>query len=380
MVIAYKQPDPAVAAPTEELKRVDAYRDWQAREGVKVIRDFAFENMDTVELGPWERKGGSGAIINIPLAQLPNDCHVIEIKPGGASEPEHHMYEEMVYVLSGRGSTSVWHDEKHKQTFEWGPGSLFSIPLNTTYQIFNGSGREPLRYLSVTNLPPMLRLFQNEGFIFNNPYKFTDRFTGERGYFSGEGKLYKGRKWQANFIPDAANMKLYGWKERGAGGVNAMLELPQCHLAAHISQFPVGTYKQGHRHGPGAHLVITSGDGFSLLWRDGEERRKANWKKGGMVIVPWEDTFHQHFNTGNDPARYLALRGGGTGGRQYNAGALADVSIKKGGWQVEYEDEDPDIHRYFEGQLASHGATCLMKRFISSCTGELGPETIDQRD
>jgi mannose-6-phosphate isomerase-like protein (cupin superfamily) len=364
-----------------EFQRRDAYVEWQQHEGVPVIHDYVFEDLNALELGAWPRKGGKGAIINIPNPALPNDAHVVEIGPGGASEPEHHLYEEMVFIVSGRGSASVWIEEANKQTFEWGPGSLFSIPLNTTYQIFNGSGREPLRYLSVTNLPPMLRLFQNEGFIFNNPYAFTDRFTGERGYFSGEGTLYKGRKWQANFIPDAANMKLYGWKERGAGGVNAMLELPQTHLAAHISQFPVGTYKKGHRHGPGAHLVITSGDGFSLLWREGEERRKADWKKGGMVIVPWEDTFHQHFNTGTEPARYLALRGGGNGGtRLYRDGALADVSIKQGGWQVEYEDENPEIHRIFEADLAKHGATCKMKHFIPTCTGEYGPTQIDQRD
>ena len=99
-----------------------------------------------------------------------------------------------------------------------------------------------------------------------------------------------------------------------------------------------------------------------------------------MVIVPWEDCYHQHFNTGAEPARYLALRGGGTGGRQYMAGALADVSLKLGGWQVEYEDEDPEIHRIFEAEVAKHGGTCMMKHFIATCTGEVGPTHIDQRD
>jgi len=364
-----------------EFKRRDAYADWQQAEGVPVIKDYVFDDLMAIEVGPWPRKGGKGAVINIPNPNLPNDAHLVEIPPGGQSEPESHLYEEMVFIVSGRGSTSVWFDESAKQTFEWGPGSLFAIPLNTTYQIYNGSGLEPIRYLSVTNLPPMLRLFQNQDFIFKNPFQFRDRFTGEKGFFSGEGKLYKGRKWEAAFIPDAANMKLYGWKERGAGGVNAMLELPQTHLAAHISQFPVGTYKKAHRHGPGAHLVLTSGTGFSLLWKEGEEPLKADWHKNSMVIVPWEDTFHQHFNAGAEPARYLALRGGGAGGnRQYRDGALADLSIKLGGWQVEYEDEDPKIHQIFESELAKHGATCKMKHFIPWCTGEYGPTTIDQKD
>src|SRR5205814_1554497 len=156
------------------------------------------------------------------------------------------------------------------------------------------------------------------------------------------------------------NLELYGWQERGAGGINAMLELPQTHLAAHISQFPVGTYKKAHRHGPGAHLVIMNGDGFSLLWREGEERRMAPWKKGGMIIVPWEECYHQHFNTGQTPARYLALRGGGSI-RRRGAATAADRSIKEGGWQVEYEDEDRQVHETFEAELAKHDATCKMK-------------------
>jgi hypothetical protein len=67
-------------------------------------------------LTPWERKGGNGAIINIPNDQLDNNFQVVEIKPGGKSEPEHHLYEETVYVISGRGATTIWVDKKQKQT------------------------------------------------------------------------------------------------------------------------------------------------------------------------------------------------------------------------------------------------------------------------
>src|SRR5581483_10610065 len=133
-----------------EFKRRDAYADWQQAEGVPVIKDYVFDDLMAIEVGPWPRKGGKGAVINIPNPNLPNDAHLVEIPPGGQSEPESHLYEEMVFIVSGRGSTSVWFDESAKQTFEWGPGSLFAIPLNTTYQIYNGSGLEPIRYLSVT--------------------------------------------------------------------------------------------------------------------------------------------------------------------------------------------------------------------------------------
>ncbi len=374
------QPQEKHGTEPEELARVDAYAAWQRDEGVTVIHDFAFDDLHSLELGEWPRKGGRGAIVNIPNDTLVNDAQVVEIRAGGHSEPEHHLYEEMVYVLSGRGSTSVWWDEAHKQSFEWAAGSLFSIPLNASYQHFNGSGREPVRYLAVTDLPTTLRQYQNRDFVFNNPFQFTDRFSGDAEFFSGEGKLFRGRRWKANFIPHAGTMELYSWKERGAGGVNAFLELPQTNLGAHISQFPVGTYKKAHRHGPGAHLMILSGDGFSLLWREGQESRKCDWRPGSLVIVPWDDCIHQHFNTGAQPARYLALKGGVGGRRAYrDKGSTSDVSMKLGGSQIEYEDEDPAIHQLFEAELTRHGATCKMKHFIPWCTGEVGPTSISQR-
>lgn len=363
-------------APLPTLEKIDAYEQWLKDEGVLVIRDFYVPDLNAVELGPWPRKGGRGAVLNYGTGDLVDDAHIVEIAPGSASTPEHHMYEQMVYIISGRGSTSVWYDEARKQSFEWGTGSLFAIPLNAWYQHFNGSGTQPARYIAVTNAPVVMRLFHNQEFVFNCPFVFKDRFSDEGEYFSGEGKLYTRRIWETNFVPDCRTLQTYEWKERGGGGTNVMLELAASSMGAHISQFQVGMYKKAHRHGPGAHLIILNGVGFSLLWQEGTERRKCDWKEGGMVVVPAEDCFHQHFNTGSTPARYLALRPSGI--RYFAAvrGEGADVSIKEGGWQVEYEDEDPQIHRLFEEELARHGAICRMKALIPWCTGEVGPTQV----
>src|SRR5262249_4408741 len=140
---------------------IDAYQQWQREEGVPVLSGVHVPDVKMAELGPWARKGGSGAFVNLEGTGGVNDAEIVEIAPGGKSEPERHLYEEMVFVVSGRGSTSVWYDEAHKQTFEWGRGSLFAIPVNAMYQHFNGSGREPARYVAVTNAPTVLRLFHN---------------------------------------------------------------------------------------------------------------------------------------------------------------------------------------------------------------------------
>jgi uncharacterized RmlC-like cupin family protein len=356
----------------------DPYLEWVKREGPRYIVDFAFEDLTQLELSPWEAKGGSGAIINIPNNTIPNDAQVVEIKPGAKSEPIHHMYETQIYVLSGRGATSLWVDEKNKRTFEWHEGSLFSVPLNAWYQFFNASGTEPARYVAVTSAPPLMRLYRDDDFMFNNTHVFKGRYASNEDAFSGNGTLYNKRIWESNFIPNAPDMPLQGWAARGAGGINTALEMAKNSINAHISEFPVGTYKKGHRHGPGAHLVLLSGDsGFSLLWtkEDRSDMVKADWKKNGMVVVPSDGTFHQHFNTGTKRARYLALKQGEHGLVPPYGGirAGADVSIKDGGRQIEYEDEAREIHELFEAELAKRGAACRMKAFIPYCTGEVGP-------
>jgi quercetin dioxygenase-like cupin family protein len=361
----------------------DAYREWQQAEGVPIVTGFYIEDLNGLELAPWTRKGGRGAIVNLAGTGGVNDAHVVEIEPGKASEPEHHLYEAMVYVLAGRGSTAVWYEGQPKHTFEWGAGSLFAIPLNAWYQHFNGSGSEVARYVAVTNLPTILKLFHNRQFVFDNPFAFMDRFSGESGYFSGDGTLYQKQRehvWQANFVPNVRDIRLYEWKDRGVGNSFLLLELAQNSMGAHISSFKPRMYKKAHRHGPGAHVIILDGTGYSVLWKNpDDEKRRCDWKPGSVVVPP-EDWFHQHFNTGPRPARYLALRMSGMSYEQpaqQARGQGAAVSLKLGGWQIEYEDEDPDIHQTFEAELARHGVVCSMKDLVPWCTGEQGATRTD---
>jgi hypothetical protein len=52
-----------------------------------------------------------------------------------------------------------------------------------------------------------------------------------------------------------------------------------------------------------------------------------------------------------------------------------EISGKKGGHQVEYEDEERDIHEIFEAELKKRGITCKMKNMVPWCTGEAGAES-----
>lgn len=340
------------------------YQQWQQSEGIPVISGFHVEDLNTVEVAPWPRKGGKGVFIDLEGTGGTNDAHVAEIPPGKALAPQRHLYEEVVFILSGRGATTVWVEGGQKHTFEWQKGSLFAIPLNASYQHHNGSGTEVARYYAVTTAPWVMNLFHNMEFVFNNPFVFKDRYSSDPEYFSGKGTFLASRVWDANFIPDVRSFKLIEWKERGASGRNILFELAGNTMIAHISEFPVGTYKKAHRHGPGAHVIIIGGKGYSLLWPEGAERRMVKWRDGS-VFVPPEWWWHEHFNSGSEPARYLAIRWGSVKHKLDEKYSKLDQDKKKGGNQIEYQDEDPAIYKLFEQELAKAGVGPKMEAMFS---------------
>ncbi len=354
---------------------LDPYRDFLKTEGVPVVEAYAVDTL-TMPLEPWQRLGGKGAYVHLAGRGDYLSCYVAEIPPGGQLNPERHLHEEIIHVVSGRGATTIEVPGQGRQTFEWKAGSLFGIPLNARHQHFNGSGTEPARFAAVTNLCLMLNLFHDVDYVYNNPYVFDKRAKEER-YFHGEGELRSVRpgrhNWETNFVPDLVSFSLPAWKERGAGGNNIQFCLADATLHAHISEFGVGTYKKAHAHGAGAHIFCVTGEGYSLLWKEGEnpvDTVRVDWKPGTLYAPPDGPTYHQHFNVADKPSRYLALGFGGVrypvlDSKRANYENM-DVSTEDGGNQVEYEDEDPRIHALYEAELAKRGIQSRMREFLGA--------------
>src|SRR5919199_5303227 len=107
---------------------IDTYLDWLPSEGLPVVEDFGV-NLLAVETAPWARRGGAarGAYVLLKGRGDFVDAYVCELPAGGQTEPQRHMYEEVVYVLSGRGSTNLGADEGRRHSFDGGRGSLFAL-------------------------------------------------------------------------------------------------------------------------------------------------------------------------------------------------------------------------------------------------------------
>ena len=347
------------------------YSRWVRDEGLDIIGAHYVQNLNTVDLKQWLRRGGRGVYVNHEASRTSNDCYVCEIPPGRELTPQRQLFEEMIYVLGGRGSTTVWNDAGKRITFEWKKGSLFAIPLNAWHQHFNGSGKEAARFVAVTNGPPVINLYEDLDFVFNTRHDFRNRFAGEPDYFANKGEQ-KGLLLETNFVADAINLPLISARERGAGGGHIRFNMARGSMNSHISQFPVGTYKKAHCHGPGAHVIILSGEGYSLMWQEGEEPRRYEWEVGSMIVPPnlW---FHQHFNTGTTPARYLAFKHEVVSIRNAQGVPKAWISRRVGGDQIDYADEQPVVSQLFARALSRHGLQSRMEDAYKAELADLPP-------
>ncbi len=353
---------------------IDSYLEWVKREGIRVAEGISL-NIFNVDTGDWPRFGVKGAAAHFTGRGDFCSMFVLDIPAGKSTLPVQHMFEAIYFVLDGRGSTQLEFADGRKRSFEWGPRSFFAIPLNAKYRHFNASGTERALMCTTTTAPMMMKIFHNDRFIFNAPFEFSDR-VGRDGYFNGEGDLHMikpgNNTWETNFVPDLAAIELTPWEDRGAGSSNILFALADSIMHAHISEIAPATYKKAHRHAGGTHVITLTGGGYSLLWYPGDtEFTRVDWEYG-TVFPPLEGQFHQHFVTSNNASRYAAMA---LGGMRYplmeqhrRMGISVDgkkqavsLSVKEGGDQIEYEDQDPRIHAIWLEEMRKHGITPRME-------------------
>jgi quercetin dioxygenase-like cupin family protein len=263
----FGDPMPLDAASARRYARKSAFLEFCEKDGLSVITGYGVDDLKSAPLKYWERWGGPAAYCHLEGSQGFVGVMIAEILPGKSLKPMRHMYEEQVLILKGRGATQFWSDSsKEPMTLEWQAGSLFSPPLNVKHQHHNGSAAEPVRFATANNLPLVMNLYNSPDFVFNVAYEFTDRFAGQKDFFSSELKPGEHEDRVVNFIPDLNAVVLDPHPERGIGFSRLGIHLSGNSMVGHIMAVESGTYKKAHRHGPGAQVIVIAGKGYSLMW------------------------------------------------------------------------------------------------------------------
>ena len=344
----------------EEWYVNSSYREFVKMEGVPLYEGSYLEDLGALPLADWERRGGKAAYTRLG-DQETNGLQIVEIPPKAELRPEHHMYDEVMFVLKGRGATTIWQEGEPKHTVEWDKGSLLGIPLNTWHQEFNASSDEHCRLVFGNNLPHILNLYHNLDFVFNNAFSFKDRFAYDmESFFTEPGRKWKPKVFETNFIPNVYTFELDPLPEGGYRTEVMRISMASTSMGIHIKSVAEGTYTNAHRHLAGAHVMVIAGEGYELLFMPGEENnRQKVVTKPFSVIAPKNFEFHHHFNTGKGPYVQLAFRGGparyGMGRKYVPEPSFQDKDRHSVSFKIAYEKENPSIRDEYYVELEKRG-------------------------
>lgn len=339
------------------------YRAFQDAEGIPVHEGLAIDDVRTVAVDDWDRTGGCGAFVNLLGMEGTCDVHLHDLPPATSTAPQRHLFGALVFVVEGTGFTAIGEGDR-RRVFEWGPGSLFYLPRNTRYAHSAAGAEAPVRLLAVTPLPLLYTVLQDDTAIWDvGPYEQWSLIDDD-GFYERSARLLAGTTdsrtyWDANFVHDAAEFdQLDAWPERGGGGRTVHFPFRDTSMYAHISEFEAGRYKKAHRHHPGANVLVLGGEGYSLLWEEGDDdRTRVDWTPYTLFTPPmmW---FHQHFNTSSGPARYLAMHAPQLGIRGGENAAIEALNPTN---QIEYHEEDLAIREEFRRELEAKGLESRME-------------------
>ena len=258
------------------------------RRSIRMFRDIGIGKVQNLPLAPWKRLGGRGTYIQLLGTEGKWGCYVVEVPGAGALNAEKHLYEEIYFVVEGRGSTEVWLDADSKRhVFEWQKGSLFSIPVNAWHRIVN-AGSAPAMLLAGTTAPNLINLINNMGAIFDCPFQFRDRFSGADDFYAYKDDIepdpVRGLAMRrTNFIPDIVNCDLPLDNRRSPGWRRVEPFMTGNTFYLWVGQHENGRYSKAHAHTSAAVLVCIKGKGYTYTWP--EHAGVTPWKDGKAHLV-----------------------------------------------------------------------------------------------
>ena len=220
------------------------YDRWMKTKGIPIHTGYFIPDLRTIELDWWEERGCKAAFIQLLGQEGVSASRVTEIPAGKSLPPVKFALDEIVYVLSGRGLTTVWGGEAEpKKSFEWQEHALFLVPRNHYHVFSNMQGDKPVRLFHYSYMPMAMSALPEPDMYFNNPYESKNGAT--EGDFYSEAKMVQAADadeglgmrafWYGNFFPDMrAWNKLDANERRGAGGKSVFIQFPNSDLPPYV--------------------------------------------------------------------------------------------------------------------------------------------------
>jgi quercetin dioxygenase-like cupin family protein len=317
--------------------------------GIGTLRLDAQQAKETVDMKQFPLR--FDAALGAPAARIGEgrirqmDVTIVEIPAGEQLAAHRHLAEEVVYVISGEGYTTIWNEAAgKKERYDWKEGDFLSPTLNSWHQHASSATAGPSRLLLITSAPLVRNLFQNEEILGSVDFSFRDRWeksVAQKPEYVGNGEGSDAVRMKiGHLLPDLPGREMEERRE----GVLGITITPEGDMAQnHIMEMEVREYlssdenSPGHRHVWETVYFIIGGEGFALLQRKGEPERRVDWKAGDLFVVEANE-YHLHRARSGGTARVVQVK---ASGYFHNVGLPDDYLMQPGAWPATAEGADP---------------------------------------
>jgi gentisate 1,2-dioxygenase len=241
-----------------------------------------------------------------------------------------HLIDAVIHILRGRGYSIL-----DGVRYDWEAGDFLCVPTFAWHRHFNQDD-EPVVYIAGTTTPfsmalgvsihederyPEYWLFAQKGeeaqkTLVPGGEDFTALLPGSssvasfRGDLDLEGSLYEQqvafaaaeeqRRRRGRVLVKGSEVR-FGHTRMGsvASIVDPRIGFNTKVMSTLLAEIPPGRHSGAHRHVYEEVNFILAGSGYSII-----EDRRYDWQAGDALCIP-VFSWHQHFNTGGETARFL---------------------------------------------------------------------------
>ncbi len=301
---------------------VDPYLNWVKSEGAPIASGPSLD-LFAVEVKDWARFGMKGAVCHVDGRCDFLTTFLFELAAGASSAPMRHVYEEAFYVLSGAGETEITLSNGDKRTIAWAEKKLFAVPVNATAR-HRATGTAPARFVALSDFRYLMGLYRNEAFLFGNSAPMHER---------------QSRACAAGLVIDPM-------AQPDSQDELTPLALADMTVGVDLTTLAPKTSTLARRQMQGRHILGVDGAGFTLSFSsDTSDVLRTDWKHGVLAgLGPMR--FHQHFNAGPAPARFVSVELGSMSSPMFRSrrAVYGDTEVYASGAAIiPRSDERPEV-------------------------------------
>lgn len=234
--------------------------------------------------------------------------HLSEVPPGGEKQGHRHLDEATFYIVAGRGWSELRQaEDKPDQRIDWEAGDVVTIPSNAWHKHYNASPDEPALQLAFKNTRLLRKLFHSREFVYQNDFRFHDRYDDEVDYWTSRQPGNHG-KVKVNLIKNIVAEDVEPYLDAGDGVGIRRFSMGGHRMIDHaLLEIAPGASIRRHRPLAEEAMLILTGRGRTTLQSDDGREAEVKWAAGDLLSAPFQ-AWRSHAQEGDEPVRFLRIQ------------------------------------------------------------------------